>query len=185
MLVAILQKGQVKPIPDATRFDLFHELRQKMGDAEMQSAASKVADSLQQEGILDVEVGSATVEGEDPFAFYTSSVITGDANDPGSSVQGVYAVTLIKHFAFAAYLYSSRHEPQTKETLLAIQKLLLADFVKANESAEEEQRQTRTGQPFLGIDWHHALVKAIIAAFAAGLVGLIRKWAHGRKAKPS
>lgn len=184
LLVTVLQGGAVKAISNATRFDLIEKLRGTLGSDQIDDIKAKADDALKQEGIVSTHLGTPIFAGADDFALYSSSVIDFGDSIP-MSTSGVYAITMVKHFVLAIYLYAPGPEPSVKEGMLAIQHSLLADFVRRNESPAEQERQRRTGESTLGIDWGHALVKGAIGAVIGGLIALVRTLIRRRRAKAS
>lgn len=184
MLVTVLQGGTVKPVANATRFDLIEKLRGTLKSDQMNDVMSSADDVLKQEGVVGTHLSTPAFADMDSFAIYSSSVIDFGEN-PSASTTGVYAITLLKHFVLATYMYAPTSDLGVKDALLAAQHTLLADFVARNESPEEQARQMRTGQSFLGIDWGHALVKGALGAVAAGLIALVRTWIRRRRPKTS
>jgi hypothetical protein len=184
MLVAVLQGGTVKPVANATRFDLIESMRGTLKSDQMNDVMSSADDVLKQEGVVGTHLSTPAFADMDSFAIYSSSVID-FGEDPSTSTTGVYAITLVRHFVLATHMYAPTSDLGVKEALLEAQHALLADFVGRNESPEEQTRQMRTGRAFLGIDWGHVLVKAAIGAVAGGLIALVRTLIRRRRAKAS
>lgn len=105
MLVTVLQGGTVKPVANATRFDLIESLRATLKSDQMNDVMTSADDALKQEGVVGTHLSKPAFADMDGFAIYSSSVID-FAEDPSTSTTGVYAITLVRHFVLATYMYA-------------------------------------------------------------------------------